>query len=262
MVIEQKTLKIDAELDEIQKQDIETKRKFKALTLQLDKLSAQLFEKKLYHENNEAECEYKHSELLDRLKNEEMSALQLQKDIIDRTAEIEQTKALVMEKHREALSWETKWKMANETYRSHQAEYAAESEIGIMKAEIHRMEVRYMHLKRAQEKLVHDMENCVMHREHIFDGANIRGKIPDSKTKSRFTIQHRLNEMRNKLKHITNESSGVERNIHDMIKQKSKLMDAINRLTQDIENERVQDSLLLHEIEQAALLKQEVNLCL
>lgn len=258
MVIEQKTLKIDADLEELKRQDVETSRKLKHLYNNLETLNAKLYEKKKYHQEEEVECGFHHAVLMDKLKCHEMSMVQLQQDIVDRSKEIEQTKLIALERHREALSWETKWKMTNETRRFRQKETAAASEIGVMKAEIHRMEVRLLQLRRAQEKLVQDMENCVMHRDHIFDGANLRGKMPDAKTKSRFTIQHRLNDMKNKYKQAHNEMAAIERNVAELNNQRDQWQADVQVLAQASEEERCQDAMLQNEIEQAALLKQEV----
>lgn len=224
----------------------------------LDQLSANLFEKKKYHLVEEEQCEFKHSLLLQRLKADEMEILNLEQELQDRAKDIEDTKLIALEKHREALSWETKWKMASETKRNRDQEFAAASEIGLMKAEIHRMEVRYLQLRRAQDKLVQDMENCVMHRDHIFDDANLRGKLPDAKARTRFTIQHRLNDLKNKYKQVQNEISSIERNIGELNAQEDQWKSDLKALNQATENERIQDSLLQNEIEQAVLLKQEV----
>lgn len=64
------------------------------------------------------------------------------------------------------MLWEKKTQLARE------ARDAVDSEVGhgeihSMKAEIHRMEVRYAHLMRQQEKMVQDMEKSVFKRECI-----------------------------------------------------------------------------------------------
>jgi len=71
-----------------------------------------------------------------------MSILILEQELVDVTKEIEDTKEIVIQKHREALSWESKYKMATETKRYRDDELSANGEIGCMKAEIHRMEVK------------------------------------------------------------------------------------------------------------------------
>lgn len=93
----------------------------------------------------------------------------MQQELSDREREIERTKELVLEKHHEALSWETKWKLAEEARKYQHDELSATGEIGLIKSEIHRMEVRYNQLKRAQEKLSQDMESCVGHRDHVYE---------------------------------------------------------------------------------------------
>lgn len=260
LVIQQKTLKIDAELDELKRQDNETTRKLKHMYSQLDSLNAKLYEKKKLNQRDEIDCSFQHAVLIDKLKCEEMSMLTLQQDIVDREADIEQAKTIALERHREALSWESKWKLADETRRYRKEETAAASEIGIMKAEIHRMEVRLGQLRRAQDKLVADMESCVQHRDHIFDGANLRGKMPDNKTKTRFTIQHRLNDLKNKYKQANNEMSGIERSIGEVNGERARWLDEIKALEQGTEDERGQHEMIEKEIEQTALLKQEVRL--
>lgn len=258
-MIEQKTLRIDTDLDTLKLHDQETERKLKKLYGQLDDLNAKIYSKRKDHEREEVECGFVHEVLVEKLKSHEIAMMRLQQEIDVRVTEVEETKELAIERHREALSWETKWKMAIETRRFRQQEFAAASEIGTMKSEIHRMEVRLAQLRRAQEKLVQDMDNCVMHRDHIFDGANMRGKMPEAKTRSRFTIQHRLNDMKNKYKHTHNEMAGIERAIGELNDQHSQWSSDVKVLEQAGEEERCQDAMLQNEIEQALLLKQEVT---
>ena len=64
------------------------------------------------------------------------------------------------------MLWEKKTQLARE------ARDAVDSDMGqgemqTMKAEIHRMEVRYAQLMRQQEKMMQDMEKSVFKRESI-----------------------------------------------------------------------------------------------
>lgn len=218
-----------------------------------------MFEKKKCHEDGESQCELTHNQLIEKLKESEMSILGLEEECKSLEREIEETKKCVIEKHREALSWETKWKMAAEAKKQRDEEYANASEIGIMKAEIHRMAVRYAQLKRAQEKLVHDMTNCVQHRDHIYTNANIREKSKDIRPRARNSMQQRLAEARTKLKQAMAEATFVEKQIGTVLSEKEHLERELTKLNQAIEDERIQYSLLQNEIEQAVLLKQEVR---
>lgn len=207
----------------------------------------------------ESNCQNSHAYILDKLKEKEINFLNLQQELQDRCREIERTKELVLEKHHEALSWETKWKLADEARKYQHDELSATGEIGLIKSEIHRMEVRYNQLKRAQDKLSQDMESCVGHRDHVYERACAREKLPENKGRSKNNGQHRVNELKNKLKQARNEIMSVERNIADVTIQKEEMHSELKKLTDTIDNERLQDSLLQSEIEQTILMKQEVG---
>jgi len=64
------------------------------------------------------------------------------------------------------------------------------------------IQVRLNHLKRAQERLIQDLDNCVQHRDHIYTAASSKQKLATDKSKLSSTITHRLNEMKNKLRQI------------------------------------------------------------
>lgn len=206
----------------------------------------------------ESNCQNNHAVLLDKLKEKEISFLNLQQELSDREREIELTKELVLEKHHDALSWETKWKLAEEARKYQHEELSATGEIGLIKSEIHRMEVRYNQLTRAQEKLAQDMEYTVGHRDHVYEKACAREKLPENKGRSRNHGQHRINEMKNKLKQGRSEIVSVERNIAEVTIQKEEMLSELKKLNDTIDNERLQDSLLQSEIEQTILMKQEV----
>lgn len=258
MVIEQKTLKIDAELHALLKQDADTVRELKYATLQIDQLSIKLNDTKKTQLAEGDECEFRERSIFEKLKDSEISALNLERNLNELEQTIAETKRTVLEKHHEALSWETKWKMAEEARKYRENEHSAASGIAAMRAEIHRMEVRYQQLKRAQEKLAQDLENCVAHRDHIFDHANVSSKMPDSRARSRFTNLHRLNELKNKLRHVHAERMIIEKNLIGVRMHKDECMEELKKITENIDEEKTQESLIQQEIENAVLMKQEV----
>ena len=64
------------------------------------------------------------------------------------------------------MLWEKKTQLAREARDAVNSEMG-QGEIHAMKAEIHRMEVRYGQLMRTQEKMMQDMEKSVFKRESI-----------------------------------------------------------------------------------------------
>ncbi|XP_055634823.1 coiled-coil domain-containing protein 40 [Toxorhynchites rutilus septentrionalis] len=257
LLVEQKAIKIEARLEEVLNENREIVRSLSTLNCRLDAVSMELFKTKKVHEKEEMECEISHQHTTERLKEAEMSVLNLEQDLQDLGKEIDDCKHEVLEKHREALSWETKYKMSAEAKKFKDEESAQNSEIGIMKAEIHRMQVRFAQLKRMQEKFVADLENTVHHREHIFDTVNAREKVYGSKFKTRSTMQHKINELKNKLKIVFGEISTAEKNLIEIDTAQKLLQAEIENKKQLIEEEKIQTKLIKSEVEQATLLKQE-----
>lgn len=259
LVIEQRALKIESDLAKLQNENRDTMRTLGVLNNQFAQMNGKLYDKKRNHDKAEHQCQMAHQEINNRLEESEMVILQLEETIAQIQAEIEETKYIVMEKHHEALSWETKFKMAVETKKYRDIELASSSEVAMMKAEIHRMEVRHAQLKRAQEKLLQDLDNSVHQRGHIFDAANSREKISGyNSSKSRSVIQHKINEMKNKIKQLNCEITAAENGLVDIVGQQRCLETDLETKKQELEDEHLQDKLLQEEIEQGMLLKQEV----
>lgn len=258
-VIGQKTVQINNELSDIAKQDQHVQRDIINLNTKLDILSGKLFEKKLNNTIEYDQYQFDHMKMTEKLRYDEMDIVRLKNDITNVSYEIEDLKKNVMDKHEEALSWETKWKLVEETKRENDAEHAKTGEISAMKSEIHRMEVRYGELKRAQEKLVADMELCVHHREHIFDQANMRGKLSHKQSKQVNTMQYRIKEFQSKLKQVFGEIRAIEKEIAHVLNNQELMTNEIGRINQAIDVERNQYALLQNEIEEAILLRQGVR---
>lgn len=255
MVVEQKSLKIESELDQLHAEERESVRQLGKLNTQMDLMNTELSKKRKTHEQQEEQCELSHFELTQKLKEAETSILEMEREIYTLMRDVEETKKVVFDKHREALSWETKFKMAVDTKKFRDAEVAQASEIGCMKSEIYRMEVRHEQLKRAQEKLVKDLENSIQHREHIFDAATCREKTTGNK-KHANTIQ-KLNEVKNKLRHSLSDMAYLERDIAEMTAEQEQLQAEIDQKQREIDDEKLQDNLIQSEIEQGMLMKQE-----
>lgn len=257
MVIEQKAIKVEAELEGSKQEQREILRSLTNLNVKLDTTSAKLYEKRKIHEKEEVECELAHQETVEKLREAEMTVMSLEQELVDLGRELEDFKQMVKDKHNETLSWETKFKMAQEAKKMRDDELAKSSEIGIMKSEIHRMQVKYAQLKKVQEKMVQALEHSVYHRDHIYDAANVREKKTGSKVKTQSNIKHKLNEMQNKLKIINSELSATQRHFKDFECREAEIREEIAAKEQDIQSEKVQDCLLQTEIEQSLLLKQQ-----
>lgn len=259
LVIEQKTLKVDNELMNIQNTDQKLIRDIKNLDTKLDLLSAKLYDKKQCNATEMDQCQFVHQKIIGKLQEDETSVLQLEAELVTISKDIEEMKRAVLNRHHETLTWETRWKMTKEAKRQNDEEYAKTGEIGAMTMEIRRMEVRLSELKRAQEKLVSDMELCVHHRVHIFDQANMRNKLPHKKSKCIDTTQYRFNQLQAKLVQAKNELNTIEKQIGNLVAEHGWFEAKLDKLKQDIHDDRMKYALLQNEVEQALLMKQEVT---
>ncbi|GAB0089107.1 Coiled-coil domain-containing protein 40 [Sergentomyia squamirostris] len=257
LIIDQKCRKVERQLERLAHEERSSDREIAKSHSRLSILSGRLFNEQKNHDHEEEECFLSHQSLTAKLKVAEMSILQLERDIEELIMEIEETKDLVIEKHREALAWETKYRLAVETKKSSDMEASSDSETGHMKAEIHRMEVRHAQLRRAQEKLMQDMDNCINHRENIFTQASVKEKLHGGKAKVKSNVQQKLSEMQIKLKQLNGEITFVERSLIGNQQQQEHLEQEIAKKCKAMETEQHQNSLVESEIREGILLKHE-----
>ncbi|XP_013109640.2 coiled-coil domain-containing protein 40 [Stomoxys calcitrans] len=261
-IIKQKSLKLDQELEQSEVNTKELNRDIQIYQSKLELLNARVAKKRQHHELVENECEQEHAELVEKLKDNEMRVLELEESINELQIEIEHYKDEVLDKHRESLSWETKYKLIEETLRWRREEGALDSELGTMRTEIHRMQIRHQQLKRAQEKLIQDLDHCVMHREHISVTASSKQTMEQSKPtaarQSNTSIKYKINDLRNKLKQIQSEITLIsDQQSKQATKEYQCIEEDIKRLRSHIEQETAEDNKIRCEIEAGMLQKHE-----
>ncbi|XP_034472838.1 coiled-coil domain-containing protein 40 [Drosophila innubila] len=257
-IIKQKSLKVDQQLEMSENKTRDLKLDIQKYTSKLELLNEKIYNKRKHHDVEESEYEHEQAELSQKLKDTEISTLKLEKDINDLQNEIELNKDLVLDNHREALSWETKHKLIEETIDWTKTEKSLNGEIGAMKIEIHRMNIRFSQLKRAQEKLVQDLEHCVMHREQIFVNATVKEHIDAKKKKFKNPSQAlvKLEELRNKTKVIQNEIVFLsEKRSVDSVSNIERMMYLLRKIQNDLTEVTNKDASIQAQIEDGILSK-------
>ena len=95
-------------------------------------------------------------------------------------------------------------RLASETAKELKEERSAGGDVAAMKNEIHKMEIRLSHLRKAQENMIRDMEFCVARRDVIMDGAMAREKRnPKGLHNQRVVFEKRMNDQKLKIKQMT-----------------------------------------------------------
>ncbi|XP_039227778.1 coiled-coil domain-containing protein 40 isoform X2 [Drosophila yakuba] len=227
-IIRQKSLKSDQELEISYRKAKELEIFIKKFTSKLELLNDKIYKKRIYHDVEESEFDHEQSEQTQKLKITELKILKLEGKIIELQNEIELYKDFVIDNHRETLSWETKYKMLEETIKWAKKERSVKGEIGLMKTEIHRMNIRYSQLKRAQESLVLDLEHCVMHREQIFVNASVKEHLQTKfkQIKNASQIQQLIDDV-NKIERMIYMLRRIQTDLNDIIKEDANIQDRI-----------------------------------
>ena len=100
------------------------------------------------------------------------------------------------------MLWEKKTQLARETRAAVDSE-VGQGEIKAMKAEIHRMQVRYTQLMKQQEKMIQEMEKAVSRRDTIVTRGDASQKI-NKKVLTKGTFERQMGELRKKIKATIN----------------------------------------------------------
>ncbi|KAF5290868.1 hypothetical protein FQR65_LT11507 [Abscondita terminalis] len=193
-------------------------------------------------------------------KDAEMESVKLQSDITD----IEEDKVTLsndlVDLNREALAWEKKIKMATETKKEIEEERSAGGEVGNMKAEIHRMQVRYGQLKRAQDKLIQDLDHCVSRRDSLLNTVEAREKKEKGACeKTRITFLRKMWDMRNRLKQMQDEMQSLNNKIEAADEEERRLITEITITQQDVDYARRKTENINEIIEETKTDRQRVR---
>lgn len=224
------------------------------LNTRIKYLGTQLFSKQLKNYEKEAECNQNFDNHYEKLKSTEKNVLLRDEDIGKLEQELETLKDSVVQKNREIFTWDGKYKAIVGVKRYQDEEASVDGEINYMKMEIHRMEIRYAQLKRAQEKLMQDLDNSVIHREKIFNQSLVRNKVPFVRNR-RSNLDEKIIDFKTKIRQINQDSALIERSVHDLTTRQKDLEGELRCRTYEIENEKQKDEHIRLEIEEGQMLR-------
>lgn len=175
-ILEQKNLNINNDLEEYKKNQDKVVHNINNLQNKTTILSETIFKKRSQKETMDRSNILIQTEYENKLRDAELVLLQIEADI----TEIEEDKIRLskelIEINREALEWEKKMQLAKETVNHLKEERGKCGELGSMKLEIHKMEVIYGQMRKAQEKLMKDLTYCIARRDHIYYATEARIK--------------------------------------------------------------------------------------
>ncbi|XP_065341918.1 coiled-coil domain-containing protein 40 [Cloeon dipterum] len=145
---------------------------------------------------------------------------------------------------------ESNLSLANETKLSIERERGSQGEISAMKTEIHRMEVRLGQLKRAQEKLKLDLNQCVLRRDLMVDSNRVRNSKQSvtntawlKATRKYETLKYNNNQLKSKLDKYEGDKVSlkvIEKEINGLESELDKKKGEIKRIAEPLKTMEMQ----------------------
>ncbi|XP_064178069.1 coiled-coil domain-containing protein 40 [Anguilla rostrata] len=221
-ILQQRKLRREGEIQQESHELTEVDRNMKNLMLDLVKLNTLVNKNSQQHEALEQSNSLMENDFLQRLKECERESITMQMKHENIQEEKERLLSLLVETERQIMLWEKKTQLARES------RMAVDSEIGqgdirSMKAEIHRMEVRYGQLMKQQGRLLNEMEAMVARRGTIETQAKAQARA-DRKQPTHTDFRSVLQSLRRKIQDThkqVKESDGVIEELQDALQTMS-----------------------------------------
>ncbi|XP_066443436.1 coiled-coil domain-containing protein 40 isoform X2 [Eleutherodactylus coqui] len=188
------------------------------------------------------------SDFMGSLREAEKESIEMQENLENVQEEKERLLHSLVETEHHIMLWEKKIQLAKEMRNAVDSE-VAQGEIKAMKAEIHRMQIRYAQLMKQQEKMIRDMEAVVSRRETI----TIRGKNQAEKDNKHLTardFQGKMQELRKKIEEILMNTDECSKTISDLEDTQKTLSTAISDKQHHISSMKLDAISKENEIEQ------------
>uniref|UniRef100_A0A8C8HXS7 Coiled-coil domain-containing protein 40 n=1 Tax=Oncorhynchus tshawytscha TaxID=74940 RepID=A0A8C8HXS7_ONCTS len=164
-ILQQRKVRTESEIQQEQREQAELERHMKELMADMLKLNSLLSENRHLHQALEQGNVVMETDFLHRLKAERNS-IETQMKLERIQEEKDRLFNSLVESERQIMLWEKKTQLVRETRSAVDSE-VGQGDIRTMRAEIHRMEVRYGQLMKQQERLLREMEGVVARRETI-----------------------------------------------------------------------------------------------
>ncbi|XP_057668846.1 coiled-coil domain-containing protein 40-like isoform X2 [Diorhabda carinulata] len=239
LILEQKNIRISEEIDEIKNQEAKVKHNINILTNKSMILCNQVFKEKNKRNDLDQSNTLLQTTYETRLRDAELQLLQIAAEITD----IEEDKVTLSKElvdiNREVMEWEKNYMIAKETLATLKEAKGTGGELSSMKLEIHKMEVILGQLKKAQDKLLKDLEHCICRRENIFFTSQAIqskdcSKRSDPGEKIRMNFARKLDNIKNQIKQTRNDVAAIKKKIELQEKKKQTMFKKIQHFQEQI----------------------------
>ncbi|KAM5135163.1 coiled-coil domain-containing protein 40 [Mantella aurantiaca] len=222
-ILQQRKIRIENEIEQERNEQKDIEHHMKNLRNDLLRLNSLLSKNTNCKEQLQQHNHLMESEFMQALREAERESVELQGNLGNLQEEKERLLKSLVETEHHMMLWEKKIQLAKEMRNAVDSE-TGQGEIRVMRAEIHRMQVRYTQLMKQQEKMICDMEAVVSRRETI----TIRGKnLSDKKHPTASDFSAKLQELRRKTKETVKNIEDCSSAIYDLEETQMSLSAAI-----------------------------------
>ncbi|CAG9786322.1 unnamed protein product [Diatraea saccharalis] len=230
-ICEQKSMRIQTECENVLMERNRVERSLRTLRGRLEVLERTRKDALERNETAQKSTQAITHEYVANLKDAETQIIQLEEEIEAMDKEKVNLTQQLDQVQREALIWQRKGILAVELKKNIQNAKSAAGEIGQMKNEIHRMEVRREQLRRTSEKLAEDLALYVTRRDTAMDKCRAAAaveKAHGSNTTSQSSYHHKLRLARADVARVTKELAEANAHLEELLQEQSRLESALS----------------------------------
>ncbi|CAH1795383.1 unnamed protein product, partial [Owenia fusiformis] len=154
------------------------------------------------------------NDFINNLREAELQSIQMQANLESLKEEKERLLNSLVEAERQIMLWEKKTQLAKETRAAVDSEIG-QGEVRAMKAEIHRMQVRFGQLMKQQERMIQEMEKAVSRRDTIVTRGDAQSKM-NKKIMTKGTFQRQMAETKKKIKRTIEDANSCDSEIKEL----------------------------------------------
>jgi len=254
MVLEQKKVRIEGQLEGHQKEIKELGNAMKHLRLDMGRMHNEVTKNDTKSQQLDNSNRMMETEFVAKLKEIETECLDMERGIEQVKEERAEMTQEILEAERQVLLWERKITLEKEMQEALDPNIG-QADTAAMKKEIHRMELRLEQLKRREEQMIVEMERTI----HKRDSIALKYEPKAKKTKqaaSTANMKRQLQSLKNNLRLCTQANTEAEEKISQRENDLGQLQQTIDHAQEEHSNlERTAESLQT-EVQVATVEKQ------
>mmetsp|Transcript_60345 Transcript_60345/g.174163 ORF Transcript_60345/g.174163 Transcript_60345/m.174163 type:complete len:884 (-) Transcript_60345:118-2769(-) len=231
MVLEQKKIRIEGQLESQKKEIKELDNAMKHLRFDMDRMNGAIVKNDAKSTALQNSNQMMEMEFVQKLKEIEAKCLDTERTIERVRNDKGDMSQEILEAERQVMLWERKITLEKEMQEALDPN-VGQADSAAMKKEIHRMELRLDQLKRRQEQMIIEMERAIQKRDAISLKYEPKAK-KQKQASSTANLKRQVQSLRNNLRLCTQASSDAEQKISEREAELARLQETIDQATED-----------------------------